>query len=75
MSNYHAAFAMPNCRWLEYPSQPNPLIDALMVEPLQVVEGRVLPPTAPGLGLLLTPELEAAYPYRSDHRYRFEERR
>ena len=26
MSNYHAAFAMPNCRWLEYPSQPNPLI-------------------------------------------------
>jgi hypothetical protein len=35
----------------------------------------VLPPEAPGLGLILTPEIEAAFPYRSDHRYHFEERR
>ena len=75
MGNYHAAFAMPACRWLEYPTQPNPLITELMAEPLRVEEGRVLPPTAPGLGLRLTPEIEAAYPYRPDHRYHFEERR
>jgi L-alanine-DL-glutamate epimerase-like enolase superfamily enzyme len=75
MGNYHAAFAMPACRWLEYPTQPNPLITVLMSEPLQVEQGRVLPPTAPGLGLRLTPELEAAYPYQPDHRYHFEERR
>jgi L-alanine-DL-glutamate epimerase-like enolase superfamily enzyme len=75
MGNYHAAFAMPSCRWLEYPSQPNPLISVLMTEPLQLQEGRVLAPTAPGLGLRLTPELEAAYPYRPGHRYHFEERR
>lgn len=75
MGNYHAAFAMPSCRWLEYPSQPNPLISALMAQPLRVVDGRVLPPSAPGLGLRLTPELESAYPYRPDHRYQFEERR
>ncbi|HEY6571020.1 MAG TPA: mandelate racemase/muconate lactonizing enzyme family protein [Candidatus Limnocylindrales bacterium] len=75
MGNYHAAFAMPNCTWLEYPSQPNPLIDALMVEPLVVVEGAVLAPRTPGLGLQLTPELEARYPYRPGNQYVFEERR
>ena len=75
MANYHAAFAMANCTWLEFPSQPNPLIEMLMVEPLRIAGGRVLPPTAPGLGLMVTPELEAAFPYRPDHRYRFEERR
>jgi L-alanine-DL-glutamate epimerase-like enolase superfamily enzyme len=75
MGNYHAAFAMPACRWLEYPSQPNPLISVLMAEPLRIDGGRVLAPTAPGLGLRLTPELEAAYPYQPDHHYHFEERR
>ncbi|MBX3028973.1 MAG: mandelate racemase/muconate lactonizing enzyme family protein [Chloroflexi bacterium] len=75
LANYHAGFATPACGWLEFPSQPNPLISELMVEPLRVEQGRVLPPTAPGLGLRLTPELEAAYPYRADHRYHFEERR
>ena len=75
MANYHAAFRMPNCRWLEYPSQPNPLIDMLMAEPLLVEDGYVRPPTSPGLGLRLTPELEAEFPYQPDHRYQFEERR
>lgn len=75
MANYHAAFAIGNCRWLEYPSQPNPLIEGLMGEPLRIRDGLVLPPTAPGLGLVLTPEIEAAFPYRPDFRYHFEERR
>ena len=75
MANYHAAFTMPNCRWLEYPTQPNPLIRELMVEPLRVVDGYVLPPTAPGLGVDVTPELEARYPFRPDHHYEFRERR
>lgn len=75
MANYHAAFAMPNCIWLEYPSQPNPLIEGLMAEPLRIRDGLVQRPTAAGLGLLLTPELEEAFPYRPSHRYHFEERR
>jgi D-arabinonate dehydratase/D-galactarolactone cycloisomerase len=75
MANYHAAFASPNTTWLEYPTQPNPLIEALMTEPLQIVDGRVLAPTTPGLGITLTPELEERYPYRPGHHYLFEERR
>jgi L-alanine-DL-glutamate epimerase-like enolase superfamily enzyme len=75
MANYHAAFAMPNCRWLEYPTQPNPLITALMTDPLVVEDGLVRPPSAPGLGLTLRPGLEEAFPYRPEYRYHFEERR
>lgn len=75
MANYHAAFASPNCAWLEFPTQPNPLVAALMAEPLAVVDGRVLAPTLPGLGIELTPEIEAAFPYRPGHHYHFEERR
>lgn len=75
LANYHAAFAMPNCRWLEFPTHPSPLIDALLSEPLRVVDGMVQPPTAAGLGLRLTPELEAMYPYRPDQRYHFQEYR
>jgi D-arabinonate dehydratase/D-galactarolactone cycloisomerase len=75
MANYHAAFASPNCQWLEYPTQPNPLVTALLAEPLTVEDGHVLAPTAPGLGVSLTPELEQQYPYKPDHHYNFQERR
>lgn len=75
MANYHAAFAMPSCRWLEFPTQPNPLITELLAEPLVVENGHVLAPTAPGLGLVLTPEIEEKYPYRPGNHYRFAERR
>jgi L-alanine-DL-glutamate epimerase-like enolase superfamily enzyme len=34
------------------------------VEPLEIVEGYLMPPTAPGLGISLTAEVKAAYPYR-----------
>jgi L-alanine-DL-glutamate epimerase-like enolase superfamily enzyme len=75
MSNYHVGFAMPNCRWLEYPTLPNPLITELLVEPLEIRDGLVQPPSAPGLGLAISSEMAAHYPYRPDHHYWFEERR
>jgi L-alanine-DL-glutamate epimerase-like enolase superfamily enzyme len=75
MANYHAGFASPNCTWLEYPTQPNPLIQRLLAEPLEVEDGYVRAPRAPGLGIALTPELEAEFPYRPDNRYFFAERR
>lgn len=75
MSNYHVAFASPSTAWLEYPTQPNPLITAFLAEPLVVEDGHVLAPRAPGLGLDLTPEIEEQYPYKPDHFYKFEERR
>jgi L-alanine-DL-glutamate epimerase-like enolase superfamily enzyme len=62
-ANYHLAFATPNCVMLERPFMGNPLEEALLVEPLVVVDGHVLPPTAPGLGVALTDEQRETYRY------------
>lgn len=75
MANIHAGMAMPNCHWLEIPRNDNPLIDDLLVEPIVLRDGKVKPPTAPGLGIALTPEIEARYPYRKGAHYHFTERR
>jgi L-alanine-DL-glutamate epimerase-like enolase superfamily enzyme len=75
MANYHAGFAAPNCHWLEYPTQPNPLITALLTQPLEVVDGYVLAPTGAGLGIDVTPELEERFAYKPGHHYFFHERR
>ena len=41
----------------------NPLEEEMLVDPLRIEQGYVLPPTAPGLGVKLTPEIKAKYPY------------
>jgi len=70
MGNYHAAFASPNCAWLELPNVPNPLRDAVLVEPLSRVDGRLPAPSAPGLGVRLPNDFEERYPYRPGSFYR-----
>jgi len=70
MGNYHAAFATPNCTILELPNVPNPLREELIVEPLKLVDGKVRAPTEPGLGVRLTEETIARYPYRPGSVYR-----
>jgi L-alanine-DL-glutamate epimerase-like enolase superfamily enzyme len=75
MANLHVALASPACRWMEVPTNPNPLVEELMVAPLELRDGRLAPPAAPGLGVTLTPEIEARYPYRPGCHYHFEERR
>lgn len=72
MSNYHVAFASPNARWLEFPTKANPLVEELLVEPLVCNNGLIRRPTAPGLGLIITPEVEEKYAYDPECRYRFE---
>jgi L-alanine-DL-glutamate epimerase-like enolase superfamily enzyme len=62
-SNYHLAFTQPNCIWLERPVMNNPLDTEMLVEPLPVEDGYCLPPTSPGLGVEITDELKAKYPY------------
>ncbi|HUX69273.1 MAG TPA: mandelate racemase/muconate lactonizing enzyme family protein [Cellulomonadaceae bacterium] len=62
-ANLHAALAEPGVELFEYCTLPNPLRDALLVEPVRLRNGRVDKPTAPGLGVVLTPELEARYPF------------
>lgn len=63
MANLHWAFATPNVRLQEYPTWGFPLRDALMTEPLQIRDGCILPPTAPGLGVTLSDEIVACYPW------------
>lgn len=63
-ANVHWAFTQPNVFVQEYPTWGFPLRDALLSEPLAIVDGHLLPPTAPGLGLRLTDEIRAAFPWR-----------
>jgi L-alanine-DL-glutamate epimerase-like enolase superfamily enzyme len=64
MANYHVGFTQPNCFILEQPVMHNPLDTETLVEPLEIVDGYLMPPTAPGLGVTLTDEIKAAYPFR-----------
>lgn len=65
-SNYHAAFATPNCFMVEFPTILNPLRQELLVEPLNVIDGFLQAPTAPGLGLQLTDAIIEKYPFNRD---------
>jgi L-alanine-DL-glutamate epimerase-like enolase superfamily enzyme len=64
MANCHLGFTQPNCFILERPVMHNPLEVETLVEPLKIVDGYLLPPTAPGLGVELSAEVKARYPYR-----------
>jgi L-alanine-DL-glutamate epimerase-like enolase superfamily enzyme len=64
MANYHLGFTQPNCFILERPVMQNPLEAETLVQPLEISDGYLLPPSAPGLGIELTAEVKAKYPYR-----------
>lgn len=69
LANYHAAMAGGGER-VEWPMPAYPLRAALWAEPIMVRDGRLSLPDAPGLGARLTPQIEAAYPYRREANYR-----
>ena len=62
MASYHAAFAAGG-ELVEYPMLAFPLGAEMIGDQGQIVNGRLLRPTAPGLGVTLTPEMEAHYPF------------
>jgi L-alanine-DL-glutamate epimerase-like enolase superfamily enzyme len=62
MASYHAAFAAGG-DLVEYPMLDFPLGSEMMGDQARIERGRLLKPTAPGLGVLLTPEMEARYPF------------
>jgi L-alanine-DL-glutamate epimerase-like enolase superfamily enzyme len=64
MANYHLAFTQPNCIWLERPVMGNPLETEMLIEPLRVEDGYLRVPTASGLGVQLSDEIRAKYPYQ-----------
>jgi D-galactarolactone cycloisomerase len=63
MANLHVAFSLPSVTLFEYCTLPNPLRRELLSQPLQVNGSRVMRPTAPGLGVELTADIEDRYRY------------
>ena len=62
MASYHAAFAAGG-KLVEFPMLYFPLAEEMIGDQGKIVDGRLLKPTAPGLGLTLTSEMEARYPF------------
>lgn len=62
MASYHAAFAAGG-KLVEYPMLDFPLGTEMIGDQGRIVDGQLLRPTAPGLGLTLTPEMETRYPF------------
>jgi L-alanine-DL-glutamate epimerase-like enolase superfamily enzyme len=62
MASYHAAFAAGG-KLVEYPMLAFPLGTEMIGDQGRIEGGRLIRPTAPGLGLTLTPEMEARYPF------------
>ncbi len=63
-ANLAWAFTQPNVLVQEYPAWGFPLRDALLAAPLDIRDGCVHPPSAPGLGLKLTDELRREFAWR-----------
>lgn len=62
-ANLHAALANPHVELFEFCTLPNPLRDAMRAEPVDFREGRIAAPRAPGLGLVLTPDMERQFAF------------
>jgi D-galactarolactone cycloisomerase len=62
-ANLHTVFAEPAVELFEFCTLPNPLRDALLVDPIPFEAGRLRAPTAPGLGVRLTKELESRFAF------------
>ncbi|HMQ57045.1 MAG TPA: mandelate racemase/muconate lactonizing enzyme family protein [Rhizobiaceae bacterium] len=62
MASYHAAFAAGGTL-VEFPMLDFPLGKEMLGDNARIVDGMLLRPDAPGLGLTLTPQMEARYPF------------
>lgn len=62
MASYHAAFAAGG-KLVEFPMLYFPLSEDMIGDQAKIVDGNLVKPTAPGLGLNLTQEIETRYPF------------
>lgn len=61
-ANIHAAFAA-GCTLIEWATPPNPLRDVMRTEEPVILNGFLQKPTAHGLGIELTPEIEREFKF------------
>lgn len=64
--NVHLALTMPNFLIQEVMRSDVPWRDEVVDAPLEIVDGHVLPPTRPGIGVEVDEEAAARYPYVSE---------
>ena len=62
MASYHAAFAGDG-DLVEWPMLHHPLTDDMIGDRAPIRNGRLFRPDSPGIGVVLTPEIEAHYPF------------
>lgn len=60
-ANAHVVSAMSNGITVEIDQTGNPFVDELLVEPLQVIDGRLALSRSPGLGIALNPSVVEKY--------------
>jgi L-alanine-DL-glutamate epimerase-like enolase superfamily enzyme len=63
LQNTHFAFACPNTLIVEVPAAFGPLHTEIMGDAFRMVDGRVLPPEAPGWGVELTDTIKQRFPF------------
>ncbi len=69
MANYHAAIA-GGALLAEWPMPKYSLREELLIEPLNIQNGQIEAPQTPGLGVILTEEIEKKYPFTEKGTYR-----
>ncbi len=70
-AHLHLLSAIPNALICEFQQVANPLREELLNSPIQMVNGEILIPNEPGLGIHLTDEIINKYPYRPGTEQRF----
>ena len=63
-ASWHLAAASHSVDWLEHVLAAKSIQDAILLDPFTVSEGTVGLPTAPGLGVKLTPEILARFAFK-----------
>ena len=65
-ASWHLAAASHSVEWLEHVLAAKSIQDAILLNPFTVSEGTVGLPSAPGLGVRLTPEIVARFSFKPD---------
>jgi L-alanine-DL-glutamate epimerase-like enolase superfamily enzyme len=63
LQNLHLAFACPNTLIVEVPPAFGPLHQEIMGDAFRFLDGRLLPPQTPGLGIQLTDAVKQRFPF------------
>ena len=67
MANGHLVAALPHPRVLEVCTVQGPLQWEMLADPPPITGGHLALPAAPGLGVVLAPDVEARFPYIEGH--------